>query len=156
MWACVSGGVCDAMEVPTVPHVNFTDFTWEVKASSRQYHQDQQKKSFLCFRWGRQAVRRLRGRFRPCPPLSSDTCHTHLGLTSAVVLHSLYICIADRVTYVVCVLLVARTTWCAATSTPCWLSCPWRCLNSSSGWPTSTFCSWWSCRSASTLTSVGL
>lgn len=43
--------------------------------------------------------------------------------------------------------LVARTIWCAATSTPSWPSCPWRCSSSSSEWPTSTFSSWSCCRS---------
>lgn len=42
---------------------------------------------------------------------------------------------------------VARTMWCAATSTPPWRSCPWRYLNSSSEQPMSIISSSWCCRS---------
>lgn len=48
---------------------------------------------------------------------------------------------------VLLLLLVVRTIRCAVTSTPPWLFCPWRCLNSSSEWPISTSFSWWCCRS---------
>lgn len=48
-------GWCDVQS--SFLYFNPSGVSWEVRANGRHFHQSRRRKSFLCFRWGRYAVR---------------------------------------------------------------------------------------------------
>lgn len=129
----------------------FSGVKWEVRANDHYFHQSCRRKSFLCFRWGRYAVREKRfdsyclerssyGSIKQhLIPLG---CHTYVDLSSGVTASTQFYLLFN--TFLMG--FVSRTMWCGATNTPLWHFCPLTCMNSSSEWRIFSSYLLWSCR----------